>query len=143
MSNPRKHISIKTKLAAALCQMLRPDEAGNLVPIIPHDEARKMTAEQVISRFEWNHHPIPHAFGGPSEHWNLDPEPKEHHRKITAEVDIPRIAKAKRISKSQEQFRQRILAKGSGELPEPSKPKRKIPSRPFQKRKAQMRAEQC
>src|SRR4051812_26058654 len=87
----RKHVSLKTKLAAALLKMLKADDAGVLRPVIPFDEAKTLTADQIISRFHFNHHPIPHAHGGPDEPWNLDPEPVEHHREITAKIDIPRI----------------------------------------------------
>lgn len=92
----RKAISLKNKLASALLQMLR-EENGKLVRIIPHDEAVCLTADEIISRFDFHHYPIPHAHGGPDEPWNLDPVLREEHRKITAKRDIPMIAKTKRI----------------------------------------------
>lgn len=93
----RKAISLKTKLASALLQMLRPDDSGNLVRIIPHEEAKALTADQIISRFDFHHYPIPHAHGGPDEPWNLDPVLRPDHQRITAKRDIPMIAKTKRI----------------------------------------------
>lgn len=93
----RKPISLKTKLASALLKMLRDDGDGKLVPVIPHEEAVSLTADEIISRFDWHHFPIPHAHGGPDEPWNLDPMLRADHRKRTAKVDIPQIAKTKRI----------------------------------------------
>ncbi|UYO50282.1 HNH endonuclease [Rhodopseudomonas palustris] len=107
----RAHISVTTKLAAALLTIRRPNENGELVPVIAFEEAQKLTAAQIISRFEFNHYPIPHALGGPDAPWNLEPLPKAEHRQITADVDIPRIAKVKKISKAEEEFRRRLLAK--------------------------------
>ncbi|PYF04980.1 hypothetical protein BJ122_102206 [Rhodopseudomonas faecalis] len=128
----RRHIPLKIKLAAALLQMKRPDDAGRLVPVIPHDEAKRLTADQIVSRFEFNHYPIPHAAGGPDEPWNLDPMPKADHRERTAKIDIPAIAKTKRVAKAQEEFRRRLLAKGEPDAAQ-DRPARKSkwPSRRF------------
>jgi hypothetical protein len=41
----RKHIPLKTKLAAALCQMLRPNAEGNLEPVIDHESSKAMTED--------------------------------------------------------------------------------------------------
>lgn len=51
----------------------------------------------------------------------------------TAGSDIHAIAKVKRVGPAHEAFRARLLAKGTGEAPPPTR-KRKIPSRPFPKR---------
>ena len=75
MKRARAHIGFKTKLCATLCQMLRPDEAGRLVPVIPYAEAKVLTEDQVLARFHFDHDPIPHAEGGPDAHWNLTPRP--------------------------------------------------------------------
>lgn len=142
MTSLRRHISLTTKLAAALLTIRRPNENGDLVPVIPHEEAKRLTAEEIISRFEFQHGPIPHAFDGPAVHWNLEPLPKAEHREITAKIDIPRIAKAKRIGKAEEEFRRRLLAKrepDSDEIGGKRKPKATIPSRPFQKRQKKSR----
>lgn len=133
----RKHISLKVKLASALLKMLKPDDAGVLRPVIPFDQAKSMTADQIISRFHFNHHPIPHACGGPDEPWNLDPEPSEHHREITAKIDIPRIAKEKRVIKRESAHLDAMERKLTGELPVQRShwPKgRKLQSRGFPKR---------
>lgn len=132
----RKHVSLKTKLAAALLKMLKADDAGVLRPVIPFDEAKTLTADQIISRFHFNHYPIPHAHGGPDEPWNLDPEPVEHHREITAKIDIPRIAKGKRVVKAEAAHQAVMAAKQAGEVAETRSawPKgRKLQSRPFRR----------
>lgn len=110
----RAHIPLKVKLAAALLQMKRYD-GRNWTPVIGHEEAKTLTADQIVSRFHFNHHPIPHAHGGPDEAWNLDPEPVETHREITAKVDIPRIAKAKRIIKGEAAHQEAMTAKVTGQ----------------------------
>src|SRR5262245_61355569 len=129
----RSHISLKTKLAAALCQMLRDDGAGKLVPVIPYEDAKLMTADQVLSLFHFDHYPIRRDDNGPDEHWNLVPRPILEHRKKTAEVDRPQMAKADRIRVADAQ--RRLLPKGS------AAPKRgRWPSRPFPKRQRALRA---
>lgn len=96
----RRHITLKTKLAAALCQMLKPMPSGGFVRIIPHDEAKQLTEDEIISRFDMDHHPIPKAYDGPDVHWNLVPTPREEHRAKTASEDVPRIAKSKRLQRA-------------------------------------------
>jgi hypothetical protein len=92
----RQPLSLKTKLAAALLQMVRPDDSGSLIPIIPYEDAKKMTADQIISLFQF-HHNILHAHDGPDEPWNLEPKPIMEHRRETATRDVPMAAKSKRI----------------------------------------------
>ncbi len=128
----RRHISLKTKLASALLQMLRPDESGKLVPAIPYEDAKQMTADQIISLFQF-HHNILHAHEGSDEHWNLEPKLIQQHRRETAERDVPVAAKVDRISKSHEEFRRRILAKEPGV---PRQRSGKIPSRKFAQQRA-------
>lgn len=128
----RPHINLKTKLAAALCHMLRANEHGHFVRIISHDEAKRLSEDQIISRFEFHHHPIPKAHDGPDVHWNLPPLPRDEHREITAKIDIPRIAKSKRITRANEDHARRLLAKDRGEAKPRSRwPKRKLQSRGF------------
>lgn len=125
----RSYISLKTKLAAALLTMMRPDESGALVRIISHEEAKTLTADQIIARFHFDHYPIRKTDGGVDEPWNLEPRPIAEHDKKTREVDIPQIAKQKRIrGETRNVPRQKI----------PSRPNawprgRKIKSRGFQK----------
>lgn len=112
----RDHISFKTKLAAALLQMLRPDEDGKLVPVIPYADAKLMTADQIISLFHFDHYPIRKADGGADEPWNLTPRPITEHREKTAKKDKPELAKSARLRGET----------GRGR-------KQAIPSRPFSK----------
>ena len=60
------------------------------------------------------------------------PMVKADHREQTAKVDIPQIAKTKRMAAEQEEFRKRILSRECGE---PRKPKGTIKSRGFKKGK--------
>lgn len=128
----RKHLSLKTRLAAALLQMKRMDENGQIVRVIPHQEAKTLTADQIISRFQFDHYPIPHAEGGPDEPWNIDPSPTPEHREKTAKVDVPTIAKSKRVRAKQ-------AAHAAAMEPDAEPPRRrsrwakdrKIPSRPI------------
>lgn len=126
----RSHISLKEKLASALAQMLQDDGTGKLVPIIPYEDRKKMTADQVISLFHF-HHNILHTHDGPDAHWNIEPKLIAPHRRETAERDNPAARKVTRISDAQEEFRRRLLAREPGQ----ARPRSgKIPSRPFPKR---------
>jgi hypothetical protein len=51
----------------------------------------------------------------------IRPMAKEEHREVTAKRDIPAIAKTKRLSKTHEEFRQKMLAKDQGDDPPPPK----------------------
>src|SRR5260370_23984147 len=115
----RKHISLKTKLAAALSQLF-----------LTHQEARLASEEEVLKLVNWEHYPIPHAHRGPDTHWNLVPTLRAAHREKTAKIDVPQIAKTKRISREQEAFRVRMLTPRDERPPKRSK----WASRPFQKR---------
>jgi hypothetical protein len=107
----RKAIPLKTKLAAALCNMLRPNDAGELVPVIDYESAKQMTEDQVLSIFHFDHYPTAKHQGGKDVHHNLVPRPILEHREKTAKVDIPAAAKSARLSAEQEEFRRRMLAK--------------------------------
>lgn len=133
---PKARISTKTKLAAALrCLMI--EEDGKLVPAIPYDDARRMTEDEIISLFHFDHG-VQEAIGGPTEPWNLTPRFIAEHRKKTAAVDLPAIAKTKRLAEKHEAFRRRILAK-SGQTHandvdnSTTRPKSTLRSRPFPK----------
>jgi hypothetical protein len=125
MAKPRKKIPYRTKLAATLCQMLRPNENGELVPIIDYESSKQLTESQILSLFQFDHYPTPVNQGGKDEHHNLVPRPILEHREKTAKVDIPAAAKADRLSATQEEFRRRMLAKaGQGwATPEPQQKK--------------------
>lgn len=118
---PRAHISLQTKLAAAVAQILA----------LPHEHAMAMTEEQVLSLVQFDHYPRRKADGGEDAHFNLRVRPIPEHREKTAKIDVPQIAKSRRLRADQEQFRARLLAKQQGEERKPSK----WPSRPFSQRK--------
>lgn len=116
----RKHISLKTKLAAALREMAH----------IPRADAELMTEDQVLSLFQW-HHTVYHTDSADDAHYNLEPMLIRAHRERTAKIDVPQIAKTKRISRAQAEFRQRLLT------PKPDRPAKQSRwgSRPFPKRR--------
>lgn len=136
---PRKGISMKTKLCAALCQMMEPDEAGGWRRVIPHKDAKRMTEDEILARFEFDHN-VHFSIGGAEQHWNLTPLPREVHAVKTAKQDVPQIAKTKRLEKATEEFRRKLLVK-TGQDPKGSvsktaktdkKPSRKMQGRGFQ-----------
>jgi hypothetical protein len=124
----RTHISLKTKLASALLT-IRVVEDGKLVPFIDHDTAKKLTADQIISLFHFDHHPIAKWMEGSDEPWNLVPRPIMAHRLKTAKYDTPNSAKADRVVEAQEEFRQKMLEKvGQGDAqPQHEKRRRLMP----------------
>lgn len=126
----RAYIPLKTKLASALLTIVRDDGTGKLVPVIPRDEAKRMTPEAVLSHFAWDHIERK-ALGGTDDFWNLQPLPVEEHRVKTAKIDVPAIAKVKRLSREEQEFREKLLAKEPGKPREKSSrwPKRSFPRR--------------
>jgi hypothetical protein len=131
--------NLSEKLAAALLTMLRPDENGILVRIISHAEAKRLTTKQIISRFRFDHHPVRmvdrealSAAGIPDINHpsNLDPRVTADHDKKTAEIDLPQIAKQRRLVRAA-----RIRA---GE--EPPRFKHKLRSRGFDKQHRPLRS---
>jgi hypothetical protein len=106
---PRRAPNLTEKLAAALLTIARDDGAGKLVRVISHDEAKKLTPAQILERFRFDHHPVRFvdrdslpATGIPYIHHpaNLTPLPTPEHEAKTAEIDLPQIAKRKRIVKA-------------------------------------------
>lgn len=117
MSN-RPYIPLKKRLASALLTM-RVEENGKLVPFIDHETAKKLTADQIISLFNFDHYPIAKWMGGCDEPWNLRPMPIMPHREKSAKYDTPNSAKADRVTEEHERFRKVMLAKsGQGEAPQ-------------------------
>ena len=92
----RAHISLKTRLAAAVCALLD----------IPHEHAELMHEDQVLSLVQWDHYPVRYADGiklgkSPADlnhHSNIQPLPIMAHRKKTSSVDIPQMAKSERCA---------------------------------------------
>jgi hypothetical protein len=127
----RKAPNMAQKLDAALLALLEAQGTP-----MPRDEAKGLPDGAVASRFEFDHWPVPVANGGSNHASNLTPRIKAEHREKTAKRDIPIIAKGKRISKAQEAFRARLLAKLQGDVDEiikgkGARRKAKITSRGF------------
>lgn len=110
----RSYIPLKTKLASALCQMLRPNEDGKFERIVSYEDSKKLSEDQILSLFHW-HHNILHAHNGLDSHWNIEPVPILEHRRDTAKRDIPAVAKVRRLTPKQEEFRRKVLEKPCGQ----------------------------
>lgn len=137
----RDHISLKTTLAAAICQLLG----------IPHEHAKLMTADQVISLIARDHYPIRRDDGlklgmtveEVDHHSNIFIRSIMAHRTKTADIDQPAIAKTKRTHIKLAQHAA-VMAAKTGQTEqlaaalEPladkkrARPKHKIKSRGFQ-----------
>lgn len=115
----RAHIGLKTKLASALLAL----------GLIPYEDAKAMGEANFLSLFTWDHGSL-HAFGGTDAFYNLTPRLIQEHR-AKSRKDTGIVAKSVRITKQQENFRRRMLAKDAGD----PKPKSRWPSRPFPKKR--------
>jgi hypothetical protein len=111
--------SYSDRLAATLLHLTR----GDGTPLIPPDVRDKGKAA-ILKCVEWDHI-TPVAIGGTNHHSNIQPlTPAEHLAKT--KLDVARIAKGKRLSEAQEEFRRKMLAKaGQGWATEPTKKKPK------------------
>lgn len=112
-----------------------------------------MSAEQILSLFQWDHYPIRHEDGGLDEPWNLTPLFIMSHREKTAKVDAPEAAKGRHIRAKLADSANRMLEKYGVVLTVTTSPKldrvlgtqkkprrrSRIPSRPFDKRRRPMR----
>ena len=140
MTRKRPHISLATKLASALSELefLR----GTALPF---HTMQSMDAKTYLHRFDWDH-VIPHAHSGDIHYTNLTPMLRADHRRKTATVDVPRIAKSKRVARKQAAHAKRMDEKylpvdvrgdmADSDAPPKSRrrwPSRKMQSRPFQK----------
>lgn len=123
MSGKRKHISLKTKLAAALI----------ILGKIPLEDAKEMSDDQILSLFQWDH-AVLHAVDPIDKAWNLTPRFISEHREKSRK-DTTVVAKVKRIEKDWNAFTARMK---SGEPKPQSKyrwGKRKLESRNTWQRK--------
>lgn len=127
--NLRRRPNKDEKLAACLLMLKR----GTGEPLIPEPIRSQGSAAEICACVDW-HHENYYATGGDTNPRMLTPLAPEDHDVRTRTIDIPRIAKTKRLVKSQEEFQGRLLAKGGGEA-QPVRRKAKIQSRPFPKRK--------
>jgi len=118
MSRPRKDPPLREKLAAALRELFQ----------IPHEHAKQMSAEQIMSLVQFDHNEY-HAHDGSDEHWNLTPMLILPHREKT-KTDIKVIRKVDRISEAQAEFQRRLMT------PRDERPAKRSrwPKRAFQRR---------
>ena len=86
----RRHIPLKSKLAAALACLL---------PQADRDYYRRHNtpADEILKLFEWDHIALC-ALGGSDLWWNLDPKSKAEHREKSRR-DTSIVAKVKRIQR--------------------------------------------
>lgn len=112
---------------------------------LTHEQTKAMTVAEIMACIQTDHDPVPASiaqdlgwipaqYNHPS---NLTVRVVAEHRHKTNTKDTPQIAKSRRVSKTQEAFRARVLAVKTGaDLPvaPARKPKAKIKSRGFQKR---------
>lgn len=126
----RGYVTLKTKLCATLCQM-RHEVDGKWELILNHDEAKVLSEDQILSLFHFDHSVVPHAEGGPDTHWNIEPALIAPHRKKTREIDVPGIAKRKRVATNHIEHTRTMLT------PRDERPVKKSRwgSRPFPKRR--------
>lgn len=115
----RKRISDRTKLAAALLAL------GH----VPHEHAKLMTADQIISLYHFDHN-ILHALDPIDEPWNLAPVLIAPHRQKSRK-DTGIVAKVRRVEPAWREFNRRMAEK-TGQAPRtPAKPKSRWGSRPL------------
>lgn len=137
MTSPRKKLTRDERHAAAILMITR----GDGTPIVSREEAKGMTAKEIIKAFAARthvEHIVPHALTGNNHPSNIQYLAPDEHKPKTSR-DISEIAKTKRIEGDHEAFRRKMLAKaGQSDASDvgktTTKPKRKIKSRGFQKR---------
>lgn len=128
-------MNLSTKLASALLAMRGEDGAF----LVPYEDAKLMSADQIISLFQFDHYPIRKADGGPDAPWNLVPRFILAHREKTAKKDAPEMAKDRSIAAAHANHVDRIQAKiGGRPIQEPPRSARKMQSRPFPKMQRHM-----
>lgn len=130
----RRGMTAARKLAACLAHMTHPETGEPLVPGAGH-----MTEAEIIAYVQFDHE-RPLAMGGRDHAANIRPLPIVDHAEKT-KADMKAIAKARRIDnwRATGRYHKRkarpIKSRGFRK-----DVKQKIPSRPFQKRRADERA---
>lgn len=115
----RKEPTLRDKLAATIRELFE----------IPHEHAKMMTVEQVLSLVQF-HHIEYHTHDGSDEHWNLEPMLIKAHRARTSNIDVPQIAKTERLRKEHIELQRRLLTPREEREPKRSR----WGSRKFQKK---------
>lgn len=102
----RKRITDRTLLAHFIDRVFE----------IPHEHQKLMHEDQVISLIERDHWPVPVAEGGANHHSNVWARLIADHREKTRKVDVPAIAKGKRIRNAETVRRFKAVAKTDPEV---------------------------
>jgi hypothetical protein len=97
---------------------------------IPHEHQKRLTAQDVRALVQFDH-AIHHAIGGGAVFHNLTMRTIADHREKTAKIDIPQIAKTKRLSAEQEAFRKRLERKTDPTVAQEIQPPSRFRSRPL------------
>jgi hypothetical protein len=118
----RAYIPYPERLAATLACLLPQEHRDEL-------RQRMVDSAAVLGLFHF-HHITFHANRGSDFWWNLHPMLIATHRERTRKIDVPAIAKGKRLAREHEDFRRRLLAKDAGIARPPSRwPRRKMQRR--------------
>lgn len=126
----RRKLTLTERLAAMICHLtvIVDDETGAKVPLIDPQWAKMHSAKDIVAVFQrwhqWDHR-IALELNGTNHPTNIDPLPLLTHQTQKTPRDQTAIAKARRITAAQEEFRRRLLAKAGNEDPPPAtrKPK--------------------
>jgi hypothetical protein len=102
----RRDPNLTEKLASVLLLL----KVGNEW-LIPEPLRSTGSAAQIAATVEFDHDPIPYANGGTTAPQNLTPRSIAAHAEKTATIDLPRIAKGKRLERTHEEFRRLLLRK--------------------------------
>ena len=112
--------------------------AATLACLLPQEQRDALRADKVGSQFILNlfqfDHIVLHAQGGSDLWWNLDPKLTPEHRE-KSKRDTAIVAKSKRLVRKEAAHRARLAAPWAMEAVKWERPKRRIPSRPFQNKK--------
>jgi len=90
----RRRPTLRERLAATLLTLVRPNDFGQMVPVISFEEAKTLTADEIIARYEFDHN-VYVAWGGGNHPANLTPRPVAEHREKTRQ-DLTVIGKVRR-----------------------------------------------
>ncbi len=123
----RRSLSRTERYASVILELKR----GSGEPLISRERAKEMTAEQIIAEFESitdDDHITPRALGGSDHVSNMQPLSRREDHPQKTKRDVKVIAKSKRLTAAQAEFRRKLLAKsGQAQEAEPPSKKRRSP----------------
>jgi hypothetical protein len=124
----RRSPNAKEKLAASLLEIMRLRGTP-----LDRNRAKRMTPAEIVGLFHFDHDAGFACHGADNHPTRITPRPVREHIEKTAKIDIPAIAKCRRVSAEQIEFQRKLLAK-AGQLAEIEAARRRnrtIPSRPL------------